>query len=377
VQHMNTGDGGAMNHEQVRAAIETQLIPSGVVTTTAGSARDVAKRSPYLFFSRTLISAKLVGRGAPALSVLFAPATALVAVLLCTGLLSLWLFGLAQAGNVRAALTDFDMTLAQSSLFYLLLLCSFVMHEFGHAAASHRFGSKPAEIGIGLYLVFPVLFCNVTEAWRLPRAARVAVNLGGVYFQLIVCGALALCQLMTHNDVLTLVIYATLVSMLVTLNPFFRFDGYWIYSDLFRLPNLRDSARDATVAAVGRAARFLLRLPPRPAAATKRALRFYAAGSLLFFTVFIGSMLTGMWRLASALPGLWGAALEKYARQPPFEALVDAGGAALMLAIYMVGCVLTLAFIVSALRSGLLAVRRACSPSPPPAGIAAAQGAGQ
>jgi putative peptide zinc metalloprotease protein len=354
---------GAMTHEQVRAVIDTQFIPAGVIRTSPDGAGDLAKRSPYLFFSRTLISAKLVGRAAPPLSLLFAPAVALAALLLCSGLLALWFAGLLQAGSVSAALADFDMTLADSSLFYLLILCSFIMHELGHAAASHRFGSRPAEIGIGLYLVFPVLFCNVTQAWRLPRHARVAVNLGGVYFQLIVSAVLAACQLATHSEVLTLAIYANLVSMLVTLNPFFRFDGYWIYSDLFRLPNLRDSARELTVAAVGRAARSLLRLPPAAVAAGKPALRYYAAGSMLFFTVFIGMMLQGMWRLASHFPQLWGAALEKYARQPALEALVDAGGQAMMLAIYLLGCLLTLGFIIAALRNGARVVRQACLPA--------------
>jgi putative peptide zinc metalloprotease protein len=375
VARMTEGDSGsAMSHEQVLAAIETQLIPSGVVSRTSGSAGEVTQRSPYLFFSRTLISATMVGRVAPPLSALFAPATAIATVLLCTGLLLLWLVGLAQSGSISAALSDFDMSLADSSLFYLLVLVSFIMHEFGHAAASHRFGSRPAEIGIGLYLVFPVLFCNVTQAWRLPRKARVAVNLGGVYFQLIVCAVLAACQLATHSDVLTLVMYANLVSMLVTLNPFFRFDGYWIYSDLFRLPNLRDSAREVTIAALGRAARSLLRLTPGAAVASKPALRLYAWSSMLFFTGFIGTMLAGMWRLASTLPQLWGAALEKYQRQPPLEALVDAGGHAMMLAIYVLGCILTVGFIVSALRHAVLAVRQACSRTALTAGVTAAQG---
>jgi putative peptide zinc metalloprotease protein len=37
-------------------------------------------------------------------------------------------------------------------------------------------------IGVGIYLVWPSFFTNVTDSYRLSRAGRLRTDLGGVYF---------------------------------------------------------------------------------------------------------------------------------------------------------------------------------------------------
>ena len=37
-------------------------------------------------------------------------------------------------------------------------------------------------MGVGLYLVWPAFYCDVTEAYRLDRPGRLRTDLGGVYF---------------------------------------------------------------------------------------------------------------------------------------------------------------------------------------------------
>ncbi len=45
---------------------------------------------------------------------------------------------------------------------------------------------RPARaIGAGIYLVWPSFFTNVTDSYRLSRAARIRTDLGGLYFNLI------------------------------------------------------------------------------------------------------------------------------------------------------------------------------------------------
>ncbi|MEL7162822.1 MAG: hypothetical protein AAFN92_18840, partial [Bacteroidota bacterium] len=71
-------------------------------------------------------------------------------------------------------------------LFYPAAFAVLLFHELGHAASAYRFGVKPKKIGAGFYLVFPVLFADITEAWKLNRNRRLIVNMAGIYLQLLV-----------------------------------------------------------------------------------------------------------------------------------------------------------------------------------------------
>jgi putative peptide zinc metalloprotease protein len=79
--------------------------------------------------------------------------------------------------------TDFSLKF----LLCLLVLygCS-ILHEFGHAAAGKRFGATPGDIGFGFYFIAPVFFSDLSDVWKLPPKERIIVNLGGIYFELIV-----------------------------------------------------------------------------------------------------------------------------------------------------------------------------------------------
>lgn len=119
------------------------------------------------------------------------------------------------------------------------LIVIFFIHEFGHATAAYFNKLEAREIGIGLYFIFPVLYTDVTSIWKLPRKERIKVNLGGLYFQLITGFLLIILSLLCIRSViLKQIITANLVIVVYNLNPFFKFDGYWVYSDFFDLPNL-------------------------------------------------------------------------------------------------------------------------------------------
>lgn len=123
-------------------------------------------------------------------------------------------------------------------LFVFMLGSSF-FHELGHASACKYFGVRHGGIGFGLYLNFPVLYTDVTEVWKLKRGERCVVNLAGVYFQSWWLIILLVAFLMTGNDILRYLILVMNLGFAMTLNPFFKFDGYWLASDLLGVPNLR------------------------------------------------------------------------------------------------------------------------------------------
>jgi putative peptide zinc metalloprotease protein len=93
-------------------------------------------------------------------------------------------------------------------------------------------------VGVGIYLIWPSFFTNVTDSYRLSRAGRLRTDLGGLYFNLIFMLALAGLYAATSAEVLLLVIAITHLEMLEQLLPFVRFDGYFILSDLAGVPDL-------------------------------------------------------------------------------------------------------------------------------------------
>ena len=360
---VNAGGGSELGEDQVRDIIERQLVPSGLVSLDAAAAGPVAAKHDYLFFARTLIrSANVVRLSAP-LSVLASPRVATLLTCVCVVLVGCWFHALSLSGiTFSTALASLDLTVAESAGFYLLLTASLLCHELGHAAVSYRHGARPAEIGFGLYLIFPAFFCNVTEAWRLPRAERVAINLGGVYFQLLATAAMVPFALVTRYDVLDLLIASNLMSIVITLNPFFRFDGYWVYSDLFRLPNLRDRSRAYTIALLQRVVRGGA---PAPAAnGAPRALRAYAVASGAFFTFFTVNTAIAASVLVGRMPEMARATARHLASAPGAAAWGVAAGGAAMLLLYLLACLLSLQYVLTRLRGAwqLLAEGRGAAP---------------
>ena len=179
-------------------------------------------------------------------------------------------------------------------VFYPVVLGILLIHELGHAAAGYRFGIKPKEIGAGLYLIFPVLYTDVTEVWRLGVQKRTIVNLGGIYFQLLI-NLLLIGYLMTHFgdfgqiNTTRYLIQLNVATIIINAIPFLKFDGYWLYSDLFSLPNLRRQSAlylRNIIGAVVPALRPRTK-PGDPAISLANPyLLVYSAGRLLFLVYF-------------------------------------------------------------------------------------------
>lgn len=121
-----------------------------------------------------------------------------------------------------------------------------ILHELGHASACRRFGVRHGSIGFALYLIFPALYTDVTESWRLRRFERMIVDAGGIYMSLAAATVVSLLFVATHDFVFEILAWAYDFTVLINLNPFVRMDGYWILSDALGVPNLMASNREMT-----------------------------------------------------------------------------------------------------------------------------------
>lgn len=130
-----------------------------------------------------------------------------------------------------------------------LLLLSGLLHELGHTSACRYFGCPHGGIGFGLYFIFPAWYADVSKAWRLSRKQRAVVDLGGVYFQAILLIAIdgyALLNGFEQSEFALKLIWLITFTMLFTLNPVFKFDGYWLLSDLSGIHNLHQQVQKSS-----------------------------------------------------------------------------------------------------------------------------------
>ncbi len=231
-----SGDlGRSLTAGQVRYLITAKLLPLGVVADGEAPA-PAPKANPLLALRArgTLLSERAANAVGTLLTPLFR-GPVVVAVLVSIVAVDWWLFAVHGLGSgLRQVLRD----PVELLIVLGLSLVSAVFHECGHAAGCRYGGARTGKIGIGIYLVWPAFFTNVTDSYRLSRAGRLRTDLGGLYFNAVFMLALAGIYAATSSEVLLLVIAFTHLEMLEQLMPFVRFDGYFILSDLIGVPDL-------------------------------------------------------------------------------------------------------------------------------------------
>jgi len=227
--------GRSLNAGQVRHLITSKLVPLGIAAGE-GAPAALPKANPLLALRAR--STLLPERAANAAGTLLRPLfqqPVVVAVVGSVLAVDYWLFAVhGLGGGLEQVLRD----PAGLLIVVGLTLVSALFHECGHAAGCRYGGARPGVIGVGMYLVWPSFFTNVTDSYRLSRAGRLRTDLGGLYFNLIFILALAGIYSATSAEVLLLVIAITHLEMLEQLLPFVRFDGYFILSDLVGVPDL-------------------------------------------------------------------------------------------------------------------------------------------
>jgi putative peptide zinc metalloprotease protein len=227
--------GRTLSAEQVGYLITAKLAPLGIVAG-AGVPAALPTANPLLALRAraTLLPAAAANAAGAFLRPLFSWPV-IVAVIGGVAALDYWILSV---HGLVAALAQLLNDPVDLLLVAGLTLASALFHECGHAAGCRRGGARPGRIGVGIYLVWPAFFTNVTDSYRLSRAGRLRTDLGGVYFNLIFMLGLAGVYVVSNAKILLLVIALTHLEMLEQLLPFVRFDGYFILSDLVGVTDL-------------------------------------------------------------------------------------------------------------------------------------------
>ena len=126
---------------------------------------------------------------------------------------------------------------------WIFLVVMFIFHEIGHASACKHYGAPIYDVGFGIAAFRPVLYANVTGAWYLNLKKRLVVNIGGIYFQIILSSITTLIAIYSENTSLFYLSKTMLASTVFQFYPFYRTDGYWFISDLMGEPNLYNKSK--------------------------------------------------------------------------------------------------------------------------------------
>ncbi|SEW22767.1 putative peptide zinc metalloprotease protein [Chryseobacterium wanjuense] len=147
-------------------------------------------------------------------------------------------------GFLYSGVHNFKLDSQKIYILPLTMAVTLLLHEFGHAISCRSYGAKHGDIGFGFYLLTPVLYADVTDVWKLSRKERVIVDIAGMYMESLLVLALIFLYIITGNPLFYYCSSVIVFNTLVNINPFLRFDGYWILSDITNTYNLRAKANE-------------------------------------------------------------------------------------------------------------------------------------
>lgn len=305
--HARTGN--EIAREQL-LALCAQLLDQGLISVAGSTAAQPAtpvtpKAYLGMHFRRTLLSA---ARLAP-LTTLFQHAFRWPVAIPLLSLITLAHIFAYQALSMQPEL---KLELFTGPLLTVLLLFSIFLHEIGHVAACRRWACPHGPLGFGLYFSMPVFYVDVTQAWRLSRRQRAAVDVGGVYIQLLCTPLALLLYWWTGDPTFLMVIVAIDMLVLYNFEPFMKLDGYWLLSDLTGVANLHQRTSEAALN-IGKA--FLRKFGLRIGAVTPSAFSewswqvrtviwIYLACSAVLWPLFMIFWLPMLWQALTGYPAL-------------------------------------------------------------------------
>lgn len=94
----------------------------------------------------------------------------------------------------------------------------------------------------------PILYTDTAELWIADRAEKLAVDVAGIYVELIIAGSLSLWSYFSHQPVLSTYLWLYSLAIYFTafknLSPVREYDGYLILADMLDNYRLRKQAID-------------------------------------------------------------------------------------------------------------------------------------
>jgi CRP-like cAMP-binding protein/Zn-dependent protease len=132
---------------------------------------------------------------------------------------------------------------AETILFLALALFLTFCHELGHALVLVHNKRRVITAGFFIFFGSPAFFVDASDGLMLDRRHRIAQSFAGPFAELMLAGVASIVMIATPGTTLAAFLYRfALINYFVifmNLIPLLELDGYWIFSDLIEVPNLR------------------------------------------------------------------------------------------------------------------------------------------
>nr|CRH04454.1 putative Peptidase M50 [Candidatus Magnetococcus massalia] len=142
----------------------------------------------------------------------------------------------------------FFFSMEGMAIFFVTILVSKFIHEAGHALTAKHYGLQVPSMGVAFLVMWPVLYTDTSESWKLTdRFQRLHIASGGILAELTLAVIATLVWLFVPDGIVrSAAFYLATISWVMTLainlNPFMRFDGYYLLADFLDIDNLQTRA---------------------------------------------------------------------------------------------------------------------------------------
>jgi putative peptide zinc metalloprotease protein len=169
----------------------------------------------------------------------------------CVVMLSAILLVLSHFTTFRDRLPSYHEFFNFKSMAYMWAALGIVkvIHEFGHGLSCKAFGGEVHEMGFLILCLSPCMYCNVSDAWKLPNKwHRIIISGAGIYVELMIASIATFIwwnspgHPFINNLCLSLMIVCSVSTVVFNGNPLMRYDGYYVLADWLEIPNLRDKS---------------------------------------------------------------------------------------------------------------------------------------
>ncbi len=187
-------------------------------------------------------------------------------------------------------------TLEGFLIYSLSLIFIKTLHELGHAYMAVRQGARVNTMGVAFMLMLPVMYTDVSDSWRLTsRRQKLMIDGAGIMVELSIALLATFLWVFlpegaAKSAAFVLATTSWILSLAINLNPFMRFDGYYLLADAWGIANLQARSFAFGTWWMREVLFDLGQLPPEPMPKrTQNFLVAYAVGVWLYrLVLFIG-----------------------------------------------------------------------------------------
>ena len=164
-------------------------------------------------------------------------------------------------------------------LLWVIIYLTIGIHEFGHGLTCKYYGGEVHEIGFLLLFFQPCLYCNVNDAWLFDKKwKQIMVTIAGGYIEFLIGAmctyvwALSVPHSLIHNISFQVMTICSISTVMFNFNPLMKLDGYYLISDFFEVPNLKEEAGSYISYVVSK---YIFRMKEEKFEATRRERRIF------------------------------------------------------------------------------------------------------